>query len=126
MSVLTAFNNHFEELLNDVVRVFPDDMEIATAAKALGKLRKANPRLIILTFKEHVRIPYGSQIAEGNLDFFLEKDYAQDLEGSSQASVILSKIDKIKEPIRNMEPEEKAKVLGYMKNLCQICDLYNN
>ena len=125
MSILTAFNNHFEEFLNDVVRVFPDDMDIATAATALGKLRKANPRLIIMTFKEHVKTPYGAQIEEGNLDFFLEKDYTQDVEGSSQANAILDKIDKIKDPIRNMEDEEKAKVLKYMQNLCKLCDLYN-
>ena len=125
MSILTAFNNHFEEFLNDVVRVFPDDIDIATAATALGKLRKANPRLVILTFKEHVKAPYGEQISEGNLDFFLEKDYTKDVEGSSQASAILDKIDKIKDPINNMEEEEKAKVLKYMQNLCKLCDLYN-
>lgn len=125
MSILTAFNNHFEEFLNDVVKVFPDDMEIATAATALGKLRKANPRLIIMTFKEHVKAPYGFQIDEGNLDFFLEKDYTQDVEGSAQANAILDKIDKIKDPIRNMDHEEKAKVLKYMQNLCKLCELYN-
>lgn len=125
MSILSAFNNHFEEFLNDVVRVFPDDMEIATAATALGKLRKANPRLIIMTFKEHVRVPYGSQIEEGNLEFFLNKDYTGDVEGSSQANAILDKIDKIKDPIRNMDETEKAKVLKYIQNLCKLCDLYN-
>ena len=125
MSILTAFNNHFEEFLNDVVRVFPYDMEIATAANALGKLRKANPRLIILTFKDHVRKPYGAQIEEGNLEFFLEKDYTSDVEGSSQAGAILDKVDKIKEPIRNMDETEKAKVLHYLQNLCKLCDLYN-
>jgi len=125
MSILTAFNNHFEEFLSDVVRVFPDDMDIATAATALSKLRKANPRLVIKTFKEHVKAPYGEQIAEGKLDFFLEKDYTKDVEGSSQANAILDKIDKIKDPINNMEEEEKAKVLKYMQNLCKLCDLYN-
>ena len=125
MSILTAFNNHFEELLEDIVRVFPDDVEIATAANALGKLRKANPRLIIMTFKEYVKNPYGSQIEEGNLDFFLEKDYTSDVEGSSQAGAILDKVDKIKEPIRNMEESEKAKVLTYFQNLCKLSDMYN-
>lgn len=126
MSILTAFNNHFEEFLNDVIRVFPDDIDIATAANALGKLRKANPRLIILTFKEHVITQYGDEINAGNLNFFLNKDYSNDVEGTSQASAILDKIDKIKEPIRNMDPTEQAKVLQYMQNLCKICNMYNN
>ena len=39
--ILTAFNNHFEEFVDDIVRAFPDDIEIAAAANALKKLRKA-------------------------------------------------------------------------------------
>ena len=32
--ILTAFNNHFEEFVDDIVRAFPDDIEIAAAANA--------------------------------------------------------------------------------------------
>ena len=49
--ILTAFNNHFIEFVEDVKRVFPDDIEIATAANALSKLRKANPKIILMGFK---------------------------------------------------------------------------
>ena len=39
---LNAFNNHFEEFLEDIVRVFPDDQQILAAVKGLKKLRKSN------------------------------------------------------------------------------------
>lgn len=123
--ILTAFNNHFEEFVDDIETAFPNDMEIATAANALKKLRKANPRLILMIFKEHVLGPYGDKIMEGDLSYFIDKDYTKDVEGSAQAGPILEKIQHIKEPFSNMEDENKEKVLKYMQNLCKLSSLYN-
>ena len=123
--ILTAFNNHFEEFVDDIVRAFPDDIEIATAANALKKLRKANPRLIIVIFKEHVLAPYGEKLMAGDLSYFIEKDYTEDVEGSAQAGPILEKIQHIKGPFALMDETEKDKVLKYMQNLCKLSSLYN-
>lgn len=118
---LQAFNNHFEELIDDILRVFPDDNEIATASNALKKMRKANPKLIINVFIEHIKNPYGTQIMENNIDFFLEKDYSTDVSND-----ILMKVNSIKGPIANMSSDEQTKVIKYLQNLCKLCDLYNN
>ena len=123
--ILTAFNNHFVEFVEDIERAWPDDIDIATAANALKKLRKANPRLIVMIFKEHVLAPYGEKIMEGDLSYFIEKDYTKDVEGSAQAGPILEKIQHIKGPFDNMEPAEKDKVLQYLQNLCKLSSLYN-
>ena len=123
--ILTAFNNHFVEFVEDIERAWPDDIDIATAANALKKLRKANPRLIVMIFKEHVLAPYGEKIMEGDLSYFIEKDYTKDVEGSAQAGPILEKIQHIKGPFANMEPAEKDKVLQYLQNLCKLSSLYN-
>jgi len=118
---LQAFNNHFEEFIDDVVRVFPDDKEIATASNALKKMRKVNPKLIINVFIEYIQIPYGSQIMNNNIKFFLEKDYSDNL-----SNEILSKVNSIKGPIADMDVEEQTKVIKYLQNLCKLCELYNN
>ena len=118
---LQAFNNHFEEFIDDVVRVFPDDKEIATASNALKKMRKVNPKLIINVFIEYIQIPYGSQIMDNNIKFFLEKDYSDNL-----SNEILSKVNSIKGPIADMYVEEQTKVIKYLQNLCKLCELYNN
>lgn len=123
---LTAFNNHFEELLDDIVRVFPDDSQILAAVKGLKKLRKANPKLIITIFQTNIKTPYGSQIEEGNIDYFLKKDYNEDLaENWDLTKKILSKIDDIKTPISNMCEKDKNNVIKYLQNLCKLIDLYN-
>ena len=59
---LNAFNNHFEEFVNDVVTVFPEDIEIAAASNALCKLRKANPKIIIKVFYKHVYLHMGHKL----------------------------------------------------------------
>lgn len=118
---LQAFNNHFEEFTDDVVRVFPEDKEIATASNALKKMRKVNPKLIINVFIEYIQKPYGSQIMDNNIKFFLEKDYSDNL-----SNEILSKVNSIKEPIANMSSEEQNKVIKYLQNLCKLCDLYSD
>lgn len=120
--VLTAFNNHFLELVNDVKVVFPDDLDIATIQNAFNKMRKANPRLIMSVFKEYVAGPYRSEIDMGDIEFFISKDYKQELKNNN---AILEKIDCLREPIRAMNKEEQQKVIKYMQNLCKLCDLYN-
>lgn len=123
---LNAFNNHFEEFLDDIVRVFPEDQQILSAVSGLKKLRKSNPKLIMTIFNSHIKIPYGEHIENGDLKYFLEKDYVKDMEGDWDLSKkILSKIDDIKEPINNMAKEDQNKVVKYLQNLCKLIDMIN-
>ena len=46
-SILTAFNDHFTEFVNDIQNVFPEDGDILLAKNAFTTIRKANPKLII-------------------------------------------------------------------------------
>ena len=123
---LQAFNLQFEEFINDIIRVFPDDIEIATAANALKKMRKANPKLFASVFNEYVNKPYGKHIHDNNLKYFLEKDYTYDVGNAKHSNEILSKVNIIKTPISNMTDAEQRKVLKYLQNLCKLIDLYNN
>ncbi len=123
--ILTAFNNHFTEFVDDVKRVFPEDVEIATAASVLSQLRKANPKIILLSFKTWVCSPYKKEIKAGELDFFINKDYSKDVGGDS-ASIILQKIDTLRKPIAEMNDKDQKKVIKYIQNLSKLADMYNN
>ena len=122
--ILSAFNDHFTEFVDDIKRVFPNDVDIATAANALAKLRKANPKIIIMAFKQFVSLPYKKEIESGEIDFFINKDYSQDIGGDS-ASLILSKIDLLRKPVSEMNQSEQEKVIKYLQNLTKLADLYN-
>ena len=127
MSILTAFNQHFEEFVNDIERVFPDDSDIATAHTALVALRKSNPRLILITFRDWVVGPYRAQIEAGDIEFFIKKDYGGDLNDfgcGESGGLILSKIDTLRGPVSKMGADDQRKVITYIQNLTKLCDLY--
>lgn len=121
-TILAAFNNHFEEFVADIQRVFPDDVDIKAAATALSRLRKANPSIIIKGFKSYVSIPYSDQIDAADITFFVKKDYSNDV---GDESPILEKINMLREPVAQMGEEDQAKVLKYLQNLKKLSELYN-
>ena len=126
MSIIRAFNDHFEEFVSDVERVFPDDTDIATAHTALITLRKTNPKLILVTFRDWVARPYKDQIEAGDVSFFIQKDYGNDIEdfGYEDSGIILSKIDTLREPISRMNKADQDKVVSYLQNLRKLSELY--
>ena len=124
--ILSAFNDHFMQFVQDIQLVFPDNSDIATVCLALGKLRKANPRLLIMSFKEHVVSGYRMEIEKGDINFFINNDYQNDLNniGVGSSNQILEKIDCLRGPVRDMNQNDQAKVIKYMQNLLKLSDMY--
>jgi hypothetical protein len=122
--ILSAFNNHFTEFVEDIQRVFPDNSDIATLLSAITKVRKVNPKLIIKVFNEHVIGSYDTQIKAGDINFFINNDYKKDLVDVGSSNMILEKIDLLRQPIREMDKDEQTKVMKYIQNLSKLCNLY--
>ena len=124
--ILSAFNDHFMQFVQDIQLVFPDNSDIAAVSLALGKLRKANPRLLIMSFKEHVVSGYRKEIEKGDINFFINNDYQKDLNniGVGSSNQILEKIDCLRGPVRDMNQNEQEKVIKYMQNLLKLSDMY--
>jgi hypothetical protein len=123
MSVLTAFNNHFMEFLEDIQSIFPEDRDIKKAITSLTLLRKGNPKLILVVWKQYITHKYKSQIDQGDISFFLEKDYSDDIE-TSNSSRILESIDRLRGPISNMGAENQKKAMKYIQNLTKLSEMY--
>ena len=123
--ILSAFNNHFFEFIDDIQRVFPDDTDIATVKNALMQFRKINPKLILSVFKESVLDKYRDEISKGDLNFFINKNYKSDLKDKDNSKLILDKIDFLRQPIKQMNKSDQDKSLKYIQNLSKLCDLYN-
>ena len=120
---VTIFNDHFNEFVNDIQSVFPDDTDILTAKNALLAIRKANPKLIVRIWIKYVYNPYKEQIEAGDITFFLTKDYANDLARNDNSDKIMESIDRLRSPIKNMSPENQAKTMKYIQNLSKIAIL---
>jgi hypothetical protein len=120
----SIFNNHFSEFMDDLEFIFPNDVDILSAKNSIMLIRKSNPKLLIKIWKNYVVIPYKDQIDAGNFDFFIEKDYSQDLKKTDNSNKIMQAIDKFREPIKSMSKENKEKTMKYVENLSKIANLY--
>jgi len=119
-SMVSVFNDHFNEFVNDIQSVFPDDLDIMTAKNALSTIRKANPKLLVNIWLKYVYTPYSDQITAGNIQFFIDKDYTSDVSKSDSADKIMEAIDRLRTPIRNMTSENQAKTMKYIQNLSKL------
>lgn len=122
-NILTAFNDHFFDFLNDVQNVFPEDADILTAKNALIAIRKANPKMIVKIWGTFIVGKYKTEIEAGNIDFFINKDYSNDVASSTNPDKIVESIDRLREPIRNMSTENQSKVMKYIQNLTKLAEL---
>jgi hypothetical protein len=126
-TILKAFNNQFEEFLEDIEMLFPENNDIRTSKTALTMLRKANPKMIVSVWYRYICLKYEDEIEKGNLEYFLNKDYSNDLKMDQGATnKVLDGIDKIRDPIRNMGDGNKQKTIQYLNNLNQLSKIYNN
>ena len=123
-NLLTAFNDHFMDFLNDVQSVFPDNVDILTAKNALITIKKANPKMIVKIWKAFIADKYREKIKAGDIDFFINKDYASDISNNQNSDKIMDSINRLREPIRNMGTDNQAKAMKYIKNLTRIADMF--
>ena len=121
--VLQGFNKQLCELIDDVERVFPGDLDIKTAKNSLLLLKKANPKKILEVWKTCVADPYLQYIEKNEIDFFINKDYDTDIQLDSKSDVVVA-INRLREPIRRMGSSDKETVMRYILNLSKLSILY--
>ena len=119
-NILTAFNDHFMDFVSDIQSVFPNDPDILATKTALSTVRKANPKMIVKIWNVYVVGKYKSEIEAGNIDFFINKDYAGDVSSASNSDKIMDSINRLREPIKQMTPENQAKTMKYIQNLTKL------
>lgn len=125
--ILRTFNNHFEEFLEDVLRVFPDNKDIITCKQALLTMRKMNPKILLMAYTKTVANPYREKIVQNDLTFFINKNYQEDIYFAADTTKhVLEKIDLLRKPIGEMCVEDKKTVAKYLNNLLKLSDLYNS
>jgi hypothetical protein len=122
-NILAAFNDHFLEFLNDIQSVFPEDVDILTAKNALTAIRKANPKMIVKIWRVFIAEKYRDHILAGNIAFFIDKDYGADVSTAQNSDKIMESINRLREPIRNMGPQNQAIVMKYIQNLTKLSEL---
>jgi len=125
-TILKAFNQHFNEFVKDIQKVFPKNVDILSSKNALYLLQKINPKLLIQFWKVYILDKYKNEIEAGDIDFFIKRDYTQDIPASEkkQEAEIIQTIESIRKPLIQMNEENLKKTIEYLQNLSQLCGLY--
>ena len=84
-NILAAFNDHFTDFVSDIQSVFPTDPDILATKNTLLAVRKVNPKMIVKIWNSFVVGKYKSEIEVGNIDFFINKDYASDVSSAANS-----------------------------------------
>lgn len=123
-NILPVFNDHFVEFISDIQQVFPDNADILAAKNSLMAIRKANPKIIVKIWNDYVVGQYKKEIESGNLSFFIDKDYSQDIADMGKSDQIASAIDRLRNPIKQMSSEDQQKSMKYIQNLTKLSSIY--
>ena len=66
---------------------------------------------------------YEEVIMRGDKEYFINKDYSEDL-GEGGTDKMMSVVEDVRVLIRNTSEENKDKAIKYLQNLKKICKLY--
>jgi hypothetical protein len=124
-TIMRAFNTVFFEFLSDVLCVYPDNHEIKYAYTSFENIKRANPSILVKIWLTAIYMPYREVIDAGNISFFFEKNYADDLSELGNSKQILDMIDKIRQPIREMTPENQTHAAKYILDLSKLSLVYS-
>lgn len=124
-TLMRAFNNHFFDFMEDIITIVPDNSDLPVSRDSFVMIKKANPTAIIKAWYFYIYKPYGNVIAGGDITFFFEKDYSEDISHLSNADNIMQIIDTIRQPIREMGDTNKAHSMKYIQNLTELSRAYS-
>jgi len=119
-NLLPVFNDQLFQLVDDIHDVFPENADILTAKNLFMTMKKINPKLLVKIWAKYIAGPYRDQIEAGDITFFLEKDYSNDLVKADNAEKIMEAIDRLRGPVKQMSADNQAKTLKYIQNLTKL------
>ena len=121
--IIKGFNIHFDEFIEDIQSIFPADDEVKIMKDLLFLFKKTNPKLVLEYWNMYISIPYKEPIENGDISFFINKDYSVDVTMTDSVS---SFIERLRGYVKNMTEENQKKSMKYIQNLCNLTKLYYN
>lgn len=119
-SIVKVFNEHFVDFIKLITDTFPGDLEVATAKNSLLAIKKVNPKMICKIWKSYIADVYPNEIANGDINFFIDKNYNDDLVYVGNPDRIITAINRLREPIRKMDESTRSQTMKYMQNLSKL------
>ena len=128
-SDLNRFLNQIENLLIELINIFPDQTDIEVFIEKFKLGRQANPKKILEIFLLHV-YPLKEYIMKKNEAFLLSDDINETITGNGELSkiadqdLILTKAINFKKMWEKLETTEQDMVWQYFQVLIILCERY--
>jgi len=126
MSYNKVFVDNLFQFIDAIQAVFPDNVDIRTAKNALEMMKKANPTLLPKIWYEHIYSKYRTQIDNDDINFFIQKDYTDDLANAKNSSKILESINKLRQPVADMSKKDQQTTMKHIKLLSQLSQIIHD
>lgn len=120
--VLRTFNGIFEDVVHFILQAYPDNPHLTAAYSSFQSLSRANDTILIKYWYKWIYLPYKDNLANDGVDFFLAKEYSEDVSGTKNAGVILHAIEQIRITLRSMTLSEKEYIKEKLVHLNKLSD----
>ena len=113
------------EFLDDLLAILPGEKDLMVLSTFMKTIIMGKPRKIIEVWNKYITIKYKDEILNGQIEYFLNKDYREDLQDASSNEALVA-IDKLRNQIKLTFNNEinRDKTIKYMQNLIKLTELY--
>lgn len=108
IAVLKAFYTQLGSVLNNLIDMFPDDMDFKTFRTFVGMIQSTNPQLVVSTFYTEVVDKYEAQIDSRDEAFLVA------YEGAEYGNDVVDIMTKIKSYWASLDAESKDSLWQYL------------
>ena len=111
------------EFMDDILTIFPNNLDLKTGKTFIIGLTKVSKKKLVGIWKTSVLDVYENEIINGDKEYFINKDYKEDL-GAGGTDKMMNVIEDVRKLMRKTSEENKDKAMKYLQNLTKICKLY--
>jgi hypothetical protein len=124
VSLMRAFNKCFYDFMDDIMSVFDDKQTFIQAKKNCEMIQSANPSILVRAWHQYVYSKYADIIDAGDTEFFLDKDYSDDVNQFDYAEHIMKVINTFRQPLKNLSPSNKDMAMKHIQMLSRVSAKY--
>jgi len=126
--ILKTFNKQLTEFIEDISQIFPGEKDVIVLSTFMKTVMYGKPRAIIDVWYKFISLKYNKEIEDGEIEYFLNKDYSEDLQSAPGSSETLDTINKLRTTIKLAfdQDENREKTIKYMQNITKLSNLYYN
>ena len=123
--ILKTFNKQLTEFIEDISQIFPGEKDVIVLSTFMKTVMYGKPRAIIDVWYKFISLKYNKEIENGEIEYFLNKDYSEDLQSAPGSSETLDTINKLRTTIKlafDQDENREKRVLYYFKIESITCD----